>query len=91
MIKLKYFVPNGVEKTWEPKGAKHVQMLDFEYKRKIKMVISFSVTRDLVPPCIVSTSIISKAFPTNNQRETNGINERWDFTFGENHIGCTWK
>jgi len=22
-IKL-YFVPNGVEKTWEPKGAKHV-------------------------------------------------------------------
>jgi hypothetical protein len=67
MIKLKYFVLNGVEKTWEPKGAKHVQMLGFEYKRKIIMVISFSVTRDLVPPHIVSTSIISKAFPTNNQ------------------------
>jgi hypothetical protein len=40
MIKLKYLVPNGVEKTWEPKGAKHVQMLGFEYKRQIIMVIS---------------------------------------------------
>lgn len=66
-------------------------MLGFEYKRQIILVISFSATRDLVPPHIVSTSIISKTFPTNNQGETNCIKEGWDLTFGENHIGCPWK
>jgi hypothetical protein len=61
-----HLVLNGVEKTWEPKGAKHVQVLGFEYKRQIIMVISFSATRDLVPPHIVSIVIISKTFLKNN-------------------------
>jgi hypothetical protein len=38
-----HLVPNGGEKTWEPKGSKHVQVLGFEDKRQVTMVVSSKI------------------------------------------------
>jgi hypothetical protein len=40
---------NGGERTREQKGTKHVQMLGLEDKRKIIMVVSFTVVKNLLP------------------------------------------
>jgi hypothetical protein len=60
-------------------------MLGLEYKRKIIMVVSFNVARNLLPPQIVFINIIFRTFPPNNQGKINCIKYGWDFTFIENH------
>jgi hypothetical protein len=49
LIKI-HLIPNGGEKTREPKGTKHVQVLNLEDKRQIIMVVSSSAIRNLLPP-----------------------------------------
>ncbi len=39
-------IPNGDERTWEPKGTKNMQVLALEDKKQITMVVSSSATRD---------------------------------------------
>ncbi len=45
-----HLVFNGGERTWEPKGTKHVQVLSLDDERQMTMVVSFSTTRNLLPP-----------------------------------------
>jgi hypothetical protein len=51
-----HLVPNSGERTWEPKGTKHVQVLGLEDKRQMTMIVSSNVVGDLLPPQIVLTS-----------------------------------
>ncbi len=76
---------NGGERTWEQKGTKHVQMLGLEDKRKIIMVVSFSVVRNLLPVQIVFTNITFKTFPPNSQGKRNCTEYGWNLTFIESH------
>jgi hypothetical protein len=45
-----HLVPNGVERTWEPKGTKHVQVLSLKDKKQVTMVVSSNIVGDLLPP-----------------------------------------
>ncbi len=65
-----HLVPNGNEKTWEPKGTKHVQMLGLEDKRQVTMVVSSTTIEDLFPPQIVFTGVTLKTLPPNNNGKT---------------------
>jgi hypothetical protein len=80
-------MPNGGDKTWESKGTKHVLMLGLEDKRKITMpMVSFSATRDLLPPHIVFVGIAFITLPQNNQAKINCIKDGWGLIFSENHL-----
>jgi hypothetical protein len=72
-----HLVPNGGERTWEPKGTKHVQMLGLEDKRQVTMVISFSATMDLLPPQMVFISSTLRTLPPNSKRKKYCINDGW--------------
>jgi hypothetical protein len=50
--------PNDGERTWEPKGTKHVQVLHLEDTRQITMTASSNATWDLPPPHIVYSHYI---------------------------------
>jgi hypothetical protein len=76
---------NDGERTWEPKGTNHVQILCLGDTRQITMTISSNATWDLPPPQIVFISITSRTFPSNNQRKRKCIKDGWDFTFSEDH------
>jgi hypothetical protein len=80
-----HLVRNGGERTLEPKGPKHVQMLGLEDKKQITMIVSSSVARDLLPPQILFIGTTFKSFPPNNQGKTNIIKDDKDLTFSENH------
>ncbi len=53
-----HLVLNANEKTWEPKGMKHVQVLSLEDMKQVTMVVSSSTTSDLLPPQIMFISFI---------------------------------
>jgi hypothetical protein len=80
MIKLirVHLIPNGGEKTWEPKGTKHVQMLGLEDKRQVIMLVSSNVVGNLFPPWTMFTCSTPRTLPPNSNG--NG----WDLIFNEN-------
>ncbi len=80
-----HLVLNGGERTWEPKGTKHVQVLGFEDKRQVTMVVSSKIIRDLLPPQIMFIGSTTRTLPPNNNGKTSCINDGWDFTFDDNH------
>jgi len=47
-----HLVPNNGEKTWEPKGTKHVQVLHLEDESQMTMFISSNIVKNLFPPQI---------------------------------------
>jgi hypothetical protein len=61
-----HLIPNGDARTWEPKGTKHAQVLGFEDKRQVTMVVSFRTTQDLLPPYIMFTCSTPRTLPPNN-------------------------
>ncbi len=63
-----HLVPTNGEKTWEPKGTKHVQVLGLENKRRVTMVVSSSDVGDMF------TSSTFRALPPNNNGKTSCIN-----------------
>lgn len=65
---------NGGERTQEQKGTKHVQMLGLEDKRKIIMVVSFSVARNLLPLQFVFTNI---TFISTKQPRKEKLHQIW--------------
>jgi len=69
-----HLVPNGGEKTWEPKGTKHVQMLSLEDERKMTMVVSSNTIKNLLPPRIVFTGSTPKMILLNSNGKTSCIN-----------------
>ncbi len=80
-----HLVPNNGEKTWEPKGTKHVQVLNLEDERQMTMFISSNIVKNLFPPQIVFTSSTLKTLPPNSNGKTSCINNGWDLIFIENH------
>jgi hypothetical protein len=62
-----HLILNGGERTWEPKGIEHVQVLGLEDKRQITILISCNDVTNLLPPPIVFTSTTFRTFPPNNQ------------------------
>jgi hypothetical protein len=65
---------NGGENTQEQKGTKHVQMLGLEDKRKIIMVVSFSVVGNLLPLQTVFTNI---TFISTKQPRKGKLHQIW--------------
>jgi hypothetical protein len=80
-----HLVPNGDEKTWELKGTKHVQVLGLEDERKMTMVVSSNITKNLFPPWIMFTGSTLKTLPPNSNGKTSYINNGWDLIFIDNH------
>jgi hypothetical protein len=58
-----HLVPNNGARTWEPKGTKHVQVLNLENKKQVTTVVSFNVVGDLLPPHVMFTSSTPKTLP----------------------------
>jgi hypothetical protein len=75
-----HLIPNGDKRTWESKGTKRVQVLGFEDKKQLTMVVSSSVIKDLLPPQIVLTSSTPRTLPLNSNGKTYCINDGWDLT-----------
>jgi hypothetical protein len=75
-----HLIPNGDKRTWESKGTKRVQVLSFEDKKQLTMVVSSSVIKDLLPPQIVFTSSTPRTLPLNSKGKTYCINDGWDLT-----------
>jgi hypothetical protein len=44
-----HLVPTRGDRTWETKGAKHIQILGIEDKRQITSVVSFVTNGTLLP------------------------------------------
>jgi len=44
-----HLVPTGRDRTWERKGAKHIQVLWIKDKRKIIIVVSSSTNGSMLP------------------------------------------
>ncbi len=70
-----HLVLNANEKTLEPKGMKHVQVLSLEDMKQVTMVVSSSTTNGLLPPQIMFISSIFKTLQPYNKRKTNCIND----------------
>jgi hypothetical protein len=79
-----HLVPNDGEKTWEPKGSTHVQVLGLEDERQMTMVVSSNIGRNLLPPQIMFTSSTPRTLPLNSNGKTSWINNGWDLIFIEN-------
>ncbi len=69
-------MPNGGERTWEPKRTKHVHMLGLEDNRQITMVVSCNATWNLLPLCRLSLLALHlKHVPqTTKERE---MHQKW--------------
>ena len=58
-----HLVPNVEERTWEPKGEKHVQVLSIEDKHQITMVVTSNAVGDLLPPQVIFTRTTKQTLP----------------------------
>jgi hypothetical protein len=77
-------VPTGGDRTWEIKGAKHIQILGIKDKRKIKAIVSSSTNGTLLPLQIVFQETTNHSLPPMNKGKTFFF-FGFHLTFSSNH------
>ncbi len=78
-------MPTRGDKTWETKGAKHIQVFGIEDKRQITNVVSFATNGTILPLQIVFQGTTNWSFPPMNEGKRTCSFFGFHLTYSCNH------
>jgi hypothetical protein len=80
-----HLVPTRGARTWEKKGARHVNVHGIEDKRQITVAASLSAKGNVLPFQVIFQSLTKRSLPPLNDGKCICLDSGWNLTLNHNH------